>query len=221
MTLFELVYICRLFGKDDAYVTLRRELGQNPDLASDAQHETLLQFLNKWGCRIKRDRFPKENLQAWAANSRLPGADRDIRSLTDNEREQVGRSYDALVNIGHRFKDTAAAKTLHAMRPRALPAWDQSIKDWFLKNQPNTGGASRSTAGQTYAAFIHHVAREVSTLEADANRLGYSLSDVPELVGKPDYSPVKLIDEHYWMTKTHDYIVPTRTEIEQWLRWLP
>lgn len=217
MKVFNFVYICRLFGRDRAYDELRQELGENPDFASDAQQESLLRFLNKWGCRIKKDGFPKENLQTWVSNSRLPGTDKDIRSLTDSEREHVAQSYDeALVKIGPRFKDTAAAKTLHAIRPRSLPMWDQKIKDWFLKNHAS-GETSQCTTGQTYAAFIRHVAGELSTLEADANRLGHSLADIPQLVGKPDYSLVKLVDEYYWMTITSDYTVPTRAELEQWL----
>ncbi len=58
MTLFELAYACRLFGKDDPYDILRKALGQNPDLASDGHQQSLLEFLNKWGCRIKEDCFP-------------------------------------------------------------------------------------------------------------------------------------------------------------------
>lgn len=220
MTLFELAYACRLFGKDDAYDTLRPKLVQNPDLACDGQQQSLLEFLNKWGCRIKKDCFPslKKNLQEWWSKnvSLLPGTDRDICSLTADEREQVGKSYDALSSIGHRFKDTAAAKTLHAIRPRSLPMWDRRIRDWFLTIRAST----QSSTGQIYAAFIHYVAEEeLSTLENDANRLGYSLTHIPQLVEKPNYSLVKLVDEYYWITKTREYTFPTRTELQQWLRW--
>jgi hypothetical protein len=227
MTLFELVYACRLFGKDDAYDTLRRELGQNPDLASDEQQESLLNFLNKWGCRINKkdkDRFQslKQNLQAWASSSvkQLPGTDKDIRSLTGDDCTKVAHSYDALLKkIGDRY--TAAAKTLHAIRPRSLPMWDRRIKDWFLTIPASTGETSQSTTGQIYAAFIRYVTgEELSTLEDDANRLGYSLTDIPQLVEKRDYSLVKLVDEYYWMTKTRGYTFPTRTELQQWLRWI-
>jgi hypothetical protein len=224
MTLFELAYACRLFGKDEAYDTLRQELGQNPDLASPPQQDSLLQFLNRWGARIKKDCFPslKKNLQEWWSKnlSLLPGTDKDIRCLTGDDCTKVAHSYDALLIIGHRFKDTAAAKTLHALRPRSLPMWDRRIKDWFLTIPASTDDTSQSSTGQIYAAFIRYVAEEeLSTLENDAKRLGYSLTNIPQLVEKPDYSLVKLVDEYYWMTKTRGYTIPTRTELEQWHRW--
>lgn len=220
MTLFELAYACRLFGKDDAYDTLRRKLGQNPDLASDGQQQSLLEFLNKWGCRISRDRFQslKQNLQTWASTSvtLLPATDKDIRSLTGDDCTKVASSYDALLKkIGNWY--TCATKTLHAIRPRSLPMWDRRIRDWFLTIRAST----QSSTGQIYAAFIRYVAEEeLSTLENDANRLGYSLTDIPQLVEKPNYSLVKLVDEYYWITKTREYTFPTRTELQQWLSWI-
>lgn len=229
MTLFELAYACRLFGKDDAYDTLRQKLGQNPVLDSASQQaKSLLTFLNKWGCRIPKADFPLliQNLQQWASNwlLLLPAADRDIRSLTGSEREQAAKSYDdALLNIGPRFKETAIAKTLHALRPHTLPMWDAKIKDWFIKKGwfLTIRASTQSSTGQIYAAFIRYVAEEeLSTLENDANRLGYSLTDIPQLVEKPNYSLVKLVDEYYWITKTREYTFPTRTELQQWLRWI-
>jgi hypothetical protein len=222
MTFFELVYACRLFGNDPEYDKVREALGRNPDFASASQQESLLTFLNKWGCRIKKGAFPSliQNLRQWASNSLLllPAADRDIRSLTGSEREQVAKSYDdALLNIGPRFKDTAIAKTLHAIRPRALPAWDSAIKNSFCAS---TNTTSQGTEGQAYAAFISHVADQVSILEADANRLGLSLAEIPQIVGHPDYSLVKLVDEYYWITITSGYTAPTRAELERWLRWI-
>lgn len=220
MTLFELAYACHLFGKDDAYDTLLRKLGQSPDLASDGQQQSLLEFLNKWGCRINRDRFQslKQNLQTWASTSvtLLPATDKDIRSLTGDDYTKVAGSYDALLEkIGNRY--TSATKTLHAIRPRSLPMWDRRIRDWFLTIRANT----LSSTGQIYAAFIRYVAEEeLSTLENDANRLGYSLPDIPQLVEKPNYSLVKLVDEYYWITKTREYTFPTRTELQQWLSWI-
>jgi hypothetical protein len=218
MTLFGLVYICRLYGNDPAYDKLRADLGQSPDLASAEQQDSLLLFLNKWKCRIKKESFPclKKKLQTWAFEwvKELPGTDIDIRSLAGDERrrEQVAKAYDdACSKIGDRFRDTATAKTLHVIRPQALPAWDGPINSWFLEK------GLHDSAGETYAAFICHVASEISTLEADANRLGYSLSGIPQLVGRPDYSLVKLVDQFYWMTITGGYTVPTRADLEQWL----
>jgi hypothetical protein len=56
MKLYQLAYACRLYQGDfdNAYREMRRKLGDNPDLASRDQQNDLLDFLNKWGCRIPK-----------------------------------------------------------------------------------------------------------------------------------------------------------------------
>ena len=94
-----------------------------------------MQFLNEWGCRIAKNDFPKlkERLQQWWAENqcKLPG--KNIRDLNDSEREQIESVYQGLLKSGAglRFQDTAAAKTLHVLRPDTLPMWDAKIKEWF------------------------------------------------------------------------------------------
>jgi hypothetical protein len=181
-----------------------------------------MQFLNAWRCRIPEKNFPtlKERLQQWATLwiSQLPDASRDIRSLNESERAKVGASYEQLLNLGAglNFQDTAAAKTLHALRPHALPIWDAAIKGWFIDKR----GLSRRSAGHTYSDFLHHVAEEISDLEVDVLRLGYSLSDMSQLVHGYGGSLVKLVDEYYWVTVTDGHELPTRIDLEQWLRWI-
>jgi len=224
MKLYELAYACRLYREvaqfDPAYHDMREALGPNPDLASQAQRDSLMQFLNKWLCRIPETNFPelKQHLQRWAALwvPQLPDASRDIRSLNDSERVHIGKAYEELLKLGAglHFQDTAAAKTLHALRSHTLPMWDAKIKDWF-----STSGPSKGTAGQTYSAFLCHVAEQISELEVDVTRLGYSLNDVSQLVSSSGVSLVKLVDEYYWITITYGHRVPTSDELDQWLRW--
>jgi hypothetical protein len=246
MKLYGLAYACRLYrGQptagsspstfrefDRAYDQMCKAMGRNADLASQAQQDSLMQFLNDWRCRIPKKNFPilKERLQNWAARwaakprpnadgvIRLPDADRDIRSLSDSERAQIGKSYEELLQLGAglHFQDTAAAKTLHALRPHTLPIWDAAIKGWFIGQR----GLAEQSAGQTYSDFIHHVAEEISELEEDVRRLGYSLSDIPQFVHGDCGSLVKLVDEYYWMTVTEGHALPTRTDLEQWLGWI-
>lgn len=219
MKLYELTYACNLYGQDDAaYGEMRKTLGKNPDLASPEQQDKLLQFLNEWRCRIAEKDFPKlkERLQQWWAENRckLPG--KNIRDLDDSEREQIESAYQGLLKSGAglRFQDTAAAKTLHVLRPDTMPMWDAKIKEWFTDEVGKT----------TYSDFVRHVAvEELSELEEDVKRLGYSLNEVPQLVhsGAVNVSLVKLVDEYYWVTKTLDYKVPTREQAVKWLSWMP
>jgi len=197
---------------------MRETFGQKPDLASPAQLEGLLQFLNEWRCRIAKKGFPelKEQLRQWWAENqcKLPDVGKNISDLDDNDREQVGRAYEGLLKLGAglRFQDTAAAKTLHALRPYTLPLWDAKIKERFRERG----------AGATYSDFVGYVAQEVAELEADVKRLGLSLGDVPQLVHPGfDVSLVKLVDEYYWTTMTREDTVPTRGDLAKWLGWMP
>jgi hypothetical protein len=209
-----------LYGQDDpVYYKMRKIFGRKPDLASPERQESLLQFLNEWRCRIAEEGFPKlkERLQQWWAENqcKLPDVGKNIGDLDDNDREQVGRAYEELLKLGAglRFQDTAAAKTLHALRPDTLPIWDAKIKKRFRERG----------AGQTYSDFIRYVAHEeIAELEVDVTRLGLPLGGVPQLVHPGSgVSLVKLVDEYYWTTITLDYVVPTRGDLEKWLGWMP
>jgi hypothetical protein len=180
-----------------------------------------MRFLNKWRCRIPETNFPtlQERIQRWATLwiPQLPDAGRDIRSLNDDERAQIGGSYEKLLKLGARlhFQDTAAAKTLHALRPHTLPMWDNKIKNWF-----SALGPANRTPGQVYSDFVRHVAQQISELEADARQRNRSLSNISRIVQRPGATLVKLVDEYYWITITLNHVVPTRDELEQWLRWI-
>lgn len=226
MKLFPLAYTCRLYREvaqfDDAYQTVRRAFGRDPDLASVDQQDALMRFLNDWRCRISEENFPalKARLRNWAVSwiQSLPAPDRDIRSLTPAERTEVGASYAELLKLGAglRLQHTAAAKTLHALRPETLPIWDSAIRDEFERKVPK-----RRAPGQCYSDFLRHVANELDELEQDAKRLEYSLADVPRLVERQGNPLVKLVDEFYWITITTRHTIPHRDELTKWLSWCP
>ena len=220
MKLYELAYACRLYQGEDDYVyrDMRKDLGDDPNMGSP---QCVLQFLNRWGCRIKKERFGilEKHLEGWADRwiRQLPHASKDILSLEPNVIELVGESFDQLLTP--HFGDTCAAKTLHALRYRALPVWDAYIKQRWL----DKGGLPGRTAGGTYSNFLRRVAEEILELKRDVERLKCSLTDVPELVKHHkesyDISLVKLVDEYYWMTITKGYKTPGRDQLEQWLGW--
>ena len=229
MKLYELAYGCRICrdiaGYDRAYTEMRNDLGPAPNLAPHEQRDALMKFLNKWGCRIAEKNFPslKEGLKEWAACwiQKLPATGQDIRCFTDEQRAQVGDSYSALSTLGPRFRDTAAAKTLHALRPETLPMWDAKIKDLFIKScSAWKGQPAKPTPGQIYSEFLRQVGDEISELEQDVKRLKYSLSDVPKLVRREGGSLVKLVDEYYWTGMPRGHAAPTRDELERWLAWI-
>jgi hypothetical protein len=225
MNLYELAYACRLYREvaqfDPAYADLCKALGPSPDLVSQMQQDALLRFLNAWLCRIPEKNFPalRQRLAQWAAIwvLQLPKPGADIRSLQDTERAQIGKAYEQLLCLGAgmKFQDTAAGKTLHALRPGVLPMWDSEIRDWF-----SASGPPKRTSGQIYSDFLRHVANQISELEMDVTRLTHSVADVPRLVQRSGATLVKLVDEYYWITITKGHVIPTRNDLEQWLRWI-
>ena len=70
------------------------------------------------------------------------------------------------------------------------------------------------TTGQIYSEFICYVGDELSELEKDVARLGYSLSDVSRLVNGAGASLVKLVDEYHWVTITEGHVPPSRNDLE-------
>src|SRR5271157_6411245 len=221
MKLYELAYACRLYqGQfDDTYRGMRKDLGDDPNMDSPKR---LLQFLNKWGCRISKEHIGtlEKHLEEWARRwiGDLPPSSKDILSLESNAIRRIGESFDQLLKP--HFGDTCAAKTVHALRYRALPAWDSYIKNDWLDN----GGLSGRTAGETYSHFLRHVAEELRELKHGVERLGYSLTDFPKLVPKlvkhheesHDISLVKLVDEYYWTRITNRHEVPGRDQLNEW-----
>jgi hypothetical protein len=221
MKLYELAYACRLYqGQfDDAYRKMRVDLGDNPKLDSPEKRKDILDFLDKWGCRIPKENFPglEERVEKWVKDGgidQLPDASKDILSLSPTELEQIAKSFGTL--LSHLGGDTRVAKTLHALRYRALPAWDARIKEECVIKRQLSG---RTTAGKTYSEFLARVKREIEDLQRDAKQLGYSLIQVPQLVNRVersyDISLVKLVDEYFWMTITSGHKVPDRNQLKR------
>lgn len=204
-------------------------LGHNPDSkpnpgsTSKQPVDCLLQFLNKWGCRIPEKHFPtlKICLTQWATQwiIKLPDMSRDIRSLSEGELSVIRDAYEALLDGGRElhFWDTAAAKTLHAVRRNTLPMWDAKIRDSFIIKRREL---STYSGGQIYSEFIRYVGEEISELEQEASRMGYSLGGVSQLVERQGASLVKLVDEYHWITITEGHVPPSRDVLERWLYWI-
>lgn len=222
MKLFGLAYACRIYqGEfDDVYRQMCEGLGPDPDLTRD-QPDCLLEFLNKWSCRIPKAGFPvlRECLRKWAAEWIKGLPDKDIRCLSESEHQTVAQAYDALLEEGKdlHFWNTATAKTLHALRRNTLPMWDAKIRDSFINKRREFSAYS---GGQIYSEFIRYVGEQISVLEQEVTGLGYSLSCVAQLVDRPNASLVKLVDEYHWITITEGHVAPKRDEIELWLHWI-
>jgi hypothetical protein len=105
-------------------------------------------------------------------------------------------------DVDVRFGDTAAAKTLFALRPRAFPPWDEPIRLAF---------GARAFDGSSYAMFLRSAA---AALEGAARRLGVGVGDLPKLLGRPSSTPAKIVDEYLWMRVTRELGPPADDAVQ-------
>jgi hypothetical protein len=180
---------CRLHGVTGARIDLRVE-----------EHRlALIGWLRAWGCRhLRRADTPltAEALRTWWETwaAHLPGEHATLNALTPTELANAGQAYDALSSapaasrtvrgrdIAVTFGDTATAKALFAIRPQALLPWDEQIRLSFGR----PGGAT------TYVKLLQLAA---AALDGLARRLAVPVANLPELLGRPESSPPKLVDE--------------------------
>ena len=228
--LYELAYCCDLFPKldnfDRATIELRERTGPHVDPANEAHHEPLFEWLRKWRCRqfvIRDEAIASEGLSRWWADweSRLPSADKTLDQLTDEELAVIAQAYEALretqaswqeldsAKIPKRFGPAGAAKTMYAIRPRACSPWDDPIREQFKLGE----------SGEEYRRHLDRVRKELSEvveeLEPDMDA-----ASLPDLLGRPDSSPVKLVDEHDWVRYSRGFEPPTPETLKRWAQWV-
>lgn len=193
-------------GPDRASRRLLSATGDHPDLQVEEHRLALIGWLRAWGCRHLRRADTSRTAEAlrlwwetWAA--RLPGEQVTLADLGQGELTAAGQAYDALraapaagrnVNgqeVAVAFGDTAAAKAMFAIRPRAFLPWDEPIRLAF----------GRPGGGEAYVRLLRLSA---TALDGLARRLAASVSDLPDLLGRPESSPPKLVDEFLWIRIT-------------------
>ena len=195
------------FGEDRATGILGAVTGGTPDLAVPAHRRALLAWLRSWGCRHLRVADTARSSAAlarwWATwSGRLPPPARSITALRAGEIDGAGRAYAALASlraatraapdrdVAVTFGDTAAAKALYALRPRALPPWDEPIRLAFGRGRGD---------GDLYARYL---AETADALRGCARRLGVGVERLPWLLGAPSTTPARLADEYLWLRVT-------------------
>jgi hypothetical protein len=87
------------------------------------------------------------------------------------------------------FGPTATAKTMYALRPNVCAPWDDPIRR----------GLGMGGNDAAYRAYLQLIAL---ALTKTADRASVAMQDLSALVGRPESSPPKLIDEYLWMRIT-------------------
>lgn len=209
MNLSELRWACSMYeqltGYDSSLATLRERTGDVLD-PSNAQHRAaLFTWLNSWGCRQfaleHHATTASESLVRWADVwlPHLPAPRVPLTDLTIEQMRECARAYDALraqaasyrILPGGRnsrvtYGATGAAKALFALRPNAIPPWDDPIRA-ALKASGDLG---------SFRVYLTNVSNQLRSLATEAGR---PVAELPALVGRPDSTPPKLIDEYNWI----------------------
>lgn len=194
-------------GAETSLIVLRDATHPAIDLSVRAHRDALLRFLRAWGCRhLRRDDTGRSSraLASWwrRFGPTLPPATAPLADLDDAQLAALGRAYAALArspaafrtgrdgDVSVSFGDTAAAKALFAIRPQAVPPWDEPMRKAF--------GWGRVDA-EEYATFLAAVRGSLIGL---ARRLGVEPSALPAALDRPTSSPAKIVDEFLWIRIT-------------------
>lgn len=230
MRLYGLAYACRLYadlsGVDSSITEFRRVTSPALDLDNPAHRKALLVWLNSWGCRqFARKYHPTASkaLLQWGRRylGRIPPQDAMLAQLSDAALDAAGEAYgdlkDRRASLHVRksssypvtFGSTGAAKALYALRPHALPPWDDPIRKHF----------GYDGFKESYRQFLASVQKEVRSLVDEAAQFGIKATHIPTAVGRSESSLPKLVDEYYWITITRRFTLPAKDELGHWARW--
>ena len=194
-------------GSETSLALLRDATRPALDLAVRGHREALLRFLRAWGCRhLRRDDTGRSSraLASWWSRFGpiLPPVTAPLTDLDDAQLAELGQAYAALArspaalrasrggDVPVSFGDTAAAKALFAIRPLAIPPWDEPMRRAF--------GWGHVDA-EEFATFLAAVRGALIGL---AERLRVEPSELPASLDRPASSPVKIVDEFLWIRIT-------------------
>lgn len=187
---------------DRATRELRAAAGRQLDLAVPAHRDALLRWLNAWGCRIRTPRPGEptpfqDAVGAWWAEWGPTLPTRPLGRLRDGDIARLGDAHASLaalpVTAGtpvRTLASTAAAKSLHALRPRTVMPWDAAI-------------AFALPGARDGAAFARHQALGRAWTRSLRAETGLTGAQLAKAVGRSGATLAKLLDEYCYVRITY------------------
>jgi hypothetical protein len=231
MNLAELAFACYIYTRmtdfDGSYCRFLEKVSPQLDLKQERHRMALLKWLNDWGCRqfaLLYHPLASREIGDWYQHcgQELFPEDCTLLSLTDTEFAKVQPAYSNLVGRPasiRKLKDggetqvqigpTGAAKILFAIRPKALIPWDDSIR-----NELNLDASARS-----YCVYLRVAQEYLQELNCVCRKLGFDLNNLPLMLGRPNSTVAKLIDEYAWVTISRKCPTPEKEEFMRWVDW--
>jgi hypothetical protein len=219
-TLFGVVYASRLFGEVDATSQAYRPFRKmtEPELNmlegdSNGHVDALLNWLNKWGCRISKKQFPEitDQLIKWFEKwkPRLPSNDTRLPDIAGADMDTLTGAYSELLRVD-KFGPTSASKTLFATRPNLAMPWDALIQRGF---------ELEGRAPGQYRAMLVLSHKEAEALITNARQFGVSAAQIPTVSGSREHTIPWLLDKYHWITITRRHRIPSCEELQLWAQW--
>lgn len=184
----------------------------------------LIEFLNKWGCRLRNyDSLTAENLKNCLAGIHPELlVTQDFSILTFNfeiieNRERIERIFNSFwfygSQITRNFGPTATSKVLHIINPDLFVMWDDAIRlHYWVQND------SIIESGRGYCLFLIEIKRIAQGLVNECRERFNVTDPAPWLSERlnidPPRSLTKFIDEFNWLaykrglTRPPDWVCP-------------
>lgn len=230
MKLVELAIACFFYDAftryDESLTAFQKQMPDSLDLHDARHRKELLTWLNKWQCRQFATDFhdlASREIHKWYRRfqSSLFSPERGILELTEEDFASLAPAYDELTECLASYRKrgaksdpvrvgpAGAAKTLFALRPKALPPWDESIR----------GALGFDKTSASYIAFVKGTRDTLKQLQAECVTRGFDLVDLPAKLRRPISSLPKLIDEYNWVTITRQVALPDAKTLNRWADW--
>ena len=192
-------------GPEKSWLAFTAATAPAVDFTRAAHRKAAHTWLNAWTCRIRYPR-PGEpdvfgtGLAAWWRNWRtsLPPMDVSLSELTDEQLAAAGDCFAALVaspaaqtKTVRTFGPTAASKLMYALRPKALPPWDEMI-------------ATTLHGTRDRAAYVAHLRLARTWAQALLTESGVDEDTLCARLGRPGRTLAKLLDEYCYIVYTRD-----------------
>lgn len=236
----ELAWACYLYTRitdyDSAFLKFKELINNSLDLSNSNHRNSLLTWLNKWGCRQFSKKYHKlasNEISKWNSQYilRINSLNKNLLCIKKAELKEIADIYEQLRNCvaskrktrtkkgankknpkkksSISFGPTGASKILFAVMPNTVLPWDEPIRNEF-----NYSGNKTS-----YFKYLQRVKRELKSLSNECKKKGILFKELPKFLNRPHSFLPKLIDEYYWITITNDCPFPSETQIKSWIKW--
>ncbi len=169
-----------------------------------ADMQTLVIFLNKWRCRLSREKTPaifKFSVpEAASALEPLAGCSLGDDGVGVTAFRAVETAFDRLIQ-DKGIAATAASKILAVINPEFFVAWDRPIQRVI--------NGSRKCDGRVYADFMRDMQKSAQTVLDDASKRGIEnpAAAISQAINQhPPFTLAHFINNFVWLTVTRGYI---------------